>query len=541
MSAAIKRGTRKLTDRQRELIASVAVGPDNVARYTGGRIPDWKALKTVMEALGGTWKRGPQGFEFGSDVDAEELVATAQATGEITDPKLLGFFETGSILADELVGLLDLQPGHRVLEPSAGRGALVQAVRRCCGDAEIVAVELLPENCDALERNGLAHKRGDFLEFVRADLGGQFDRVIMNPPFARQADIAHVLHAMQFLKPGGVLVSVMGAGVTFRQDRIATDFRAYVARLGGTITDLPEASFAASGTMVRTVVVRLVAPGVTGTDDEEAEPEPDTTPEPARTTGRRDYAERRAARIERLQARAERARAEGTARVETARQRAAVIPFGQPILVGHHSEGRDRRYRARIEQGFTKGFAELKKADQLDRRAAAAEANEAISSDDPEAIQKLKQKLEDMDRYSERWKTINKALRSKDREAAVAALNLTDRERSTIKFAPAGRGFILSNASAEKRRIKARIAELEARAARSEREPEIYGDIEIREEDNRVQIVFPDKPSEDVRKLLKSNGFKWAPSTGAWQRQASERSWWIARDLVKSLLPKEGE
>ncbi len=86
-----------------------------------------------------------------------------------------------------------------------------------------------------------------------------YDRVIMNPPFADKADIAHIRHALGFLRPGGILVSVMSAGVQFREDRTTAAFRELVTSSGGEITALPDGSFAESGTDVRTVLVTIYA------------------------------------------------------------------------------------------------------------------------------------------------------------------------------------------------------------------------------------------------------------------------------------------
>jgi type I restriction-modification system DNA methylase subunit len=79
----------------------------------------------------------------------------------------------------------------------------------------------------------------------------------MNPPFADQQDIRHVEHALRFLKPGGRLVAIMSAGVSFRQDRQATTFRELVEGCDGTIEPLPEGAFEASGTGVRAVLVTI--------------------------------------------------------------------------------------------------------------------------------------------------------------------------------------------------------------------------------------------------------------------------------------------
>jgi type I restriction-modification system DNA methylase subunit len=81
----------------------------------------------------------------------------------------------------------------------------------------------------------------------------------MNPPFAKQADIKHILHAFKCLKPGGKLVAIMSNGVMFRENKASSDFRDFVASRGGSITDLPEGSFKASGTGVNTCVAVIRA------------------------------------------------------------------------------------------------------------------------------------------------------------------------------------------------------------------------------------------------------------------------------------------
>jgi 16S rRNA G1207 methylase RsmC len=86
---------------------------------------------------------------------------------------------------------------------------------------------------------------------------GLFDRIVMNPPFADQQDIRHVTYAATFLKSGGRLVAIMSAGVAFRKDRLAREFRALVEQRGGSIEELPADAFRASGTGVRTVLVTI--------------------------------------------------------------------------------------------------------------------------------------------------------------------------------------------------------------------------------------------------------------------------------------------
>jgi hypothetical protein len=243
---------------------------------------------------------------------------------------------------------------------------------------------------------------------------------------------------------------------------------------------------------------------------------------------------RKAARIDRLQARAERLRSEGTGRIERARELGNLIPMGQPILVGHHSEKRHRRDLARINGGYDRGFAALKAADACERRASTAESNRAISSDDPEALEKLRAKLATIETKRAQGVAINKAGRAKDPIAALTALGFKDPARILKAASETWDGkivaaFELTNWSAEARRLKERITILEKREAAPETPPEEIGDVRIVEEDNRVQLRFPGKPSAAIRSSLKSHGFRWSPTAGAWQRMASPDAWYWAR------------
>lgn len=84
------------------------------------------------------------------------------------------------------------------------------------------------------------------------------------------------------------------------------------------------------------------------------------------------FEERRNARVARLLAAAEKREQEASALSTSAHQMGDAIPFGQPILIGHHSERHDRNYRARIQARYSKSFALLKEAEKLRARAEAA-------------------------------------------------------------------------------------------------------------------------------------------------------------------------
>ncbi|MCJ0875172.1 methyltransferase [Streptomyces sp. AP-93] len=95
-------------------------------------------------------------------------------------------------------------------------------------------------------------------DFLTVPVEPRFDRVLMNPPFTRGTDMAHVAHALRFLKPNGLLVSVMSWTVTEQTDSTAA-FRKLVEQPGGHVEALPARAFAQSGTTVDTVLVAIPA------------------------------------------------------------------------------------------------------------------------------------------------------------------------------------------------------------------------------------------------------------------------------------------
>jgi predicted RNA methylase len=216
----------------------------------------YTATNAVLEAAGGKWDKKAKAHVF--PVDASDAMEQIIQTGEVTLIRTIqqdfGYFPTPSDVVDRLIELADIEPAMLALEPSAGQGNIVAAMERA--GARVDAVELLLPNVVALSKQGLARSivNADFLTMQPAAI---YDRVVMNPPFAKQADIKHVLHALKFLKPDGLLVSVMSAGVTFRDDKLTRGFCDLIRSRGGDIEALDDGAFKASGTMVRTVIVRI--------------------------------------------------------------------------------------------------------------------------------------------------------------------------------------------------------------------------------------------------------------------------------------------
>lgn len=169
-----------------------------------------------------------------------------------------------------------------------------------------------------------------------------------------------------------------------------------------------------------------------------------------------------------------------------------------------------------------------------------------ISSDDPQALAKLEAKLAKLEKHQELMKAANAAIRMKDTEKGdkrLAELGYTPEDIKELRTPDfCGRigypAFELSNNSANIRRIRQRVEELKKR--QTEPTPEGWdfdgGQVVVNTTENRLQIISDDKPDADLRAELKSEGFRWAPSQGAWQRQLTDNAFRAAR-RIKQIAP----
>lgn len=225
------------------------------------------------------------------------------------------------------------------------------------------------------------------------------------------------------------------------------------------------------------------------------------------------YEEKQMRKAERYQELASKAKEESRSQYERTNRIADAIPFGQPILVGHHSEAHHRRDLDRIHNGMRKSIEEQEKAEYYQHKADNAMEPKGISSDDPEAIPKLKLKLQGLETKREQYKAYNKKARQEGTD------QLPD--------------YILPNLSGNIRTVKQRIEYLERQTKIQDSEEDINGvTLKINKEENRVQLFFPSIPEVSIRDKLKSNGFHWSPYNKCWQRQLSDWAVHLAKDIL---------
>lgn len=250
----------------------------------------------------------------------------------------------------------------------------------------------------------------------------------------------------------------------------------------------------------------------------------------AKQQERRDRAEERAAKLRR----------KSEAAYTAARAELDGIPEGQPILAGHHSEAKHRGALKRHDAKARKAVALLDAAKSASHRAAGA--GRAVMSDDPEALHALRAQLAKAEERRDLEKKINRLWR----RGGVAALRaggisdaLVKTAEETMSRAPwLSAPCVTTNGSANIRRLKKRIAELEALAIYQPAE-DIVGDgfrIEEDVEEVRVRVHFDRRPDRETCRIMRRAGFRFSRTHQAWQRQLTANGVAAAKRVARELF-----
>jgi len=193
-------------------------------------------------------------FAFDDGVDCADLLRRLVAGETVNFQQEYQFFATPESkaieVAEEIRKSLGTLRGKRVLEPSAGTGALANVVRRM--GADVVVVEAWNVNAIKLRAQGYEVIERDFLRVTPEEIG-TFDAVLANPPFTKNQDIQHVMHMLQFIRPGGALSVIMSTGWLEGKTKMHAQFREFLATQDVTVAAIEAGAFRESGTTVPTV------------------------------------------------------------------------------------------------------------------------------------------------------------------------------------------------------------------------------------------------------------------------------------------------
>lgn len=212
----------------------------------------YNEVKTILEKNGGNWKGGKiAGFVF--KFDPSSIFEKLQSGEKVNNQQKFQFFGTPPELADYLVELACIQARHEILEPSAGQGAIIQAIHKQFGERKVSAFELMKENQEILSKVPRVFLLGE--DFLAASLPEQFDRIVANPPFSSNQDIDHVKKMYACLKPGGRLVSIVSTSWKHGTQKKQEAFKTWLKEVGAMEENVPAGAFKKSGTTVPTIIL----------------------------------------------------------------------------------------------------------------------------------------------------------------------------------------------------------------------------------------------------------------------------------------------
>ena len=208
--------------------------------------------KKWIEEAGGSWQSGKvQGFTF--PFNAERVFNILHEGKRCNLQQEFQFFATPPEVADWLVMLVGgVHENEKVLEPSAGTGAIIDAIHRSCADVIVDCFELMPENKEILSRKRNIRILGD--DFTDYELS-RYDKIIANPPFSKNQDIKHVKRMYEHLSDGGTLAAITSCHWKIAKEKVCLDFKEWLNEVDGNVYDIEKGAFKDSGTNISSVAV----------------------------------------------------------------------------------------------------------------------------------------------------------------------------------------------------------------------------------------------------------------------------------------------
>jgi hypothetical protein len=162
-----------------------------------------------------------------------------------------GYFPTPRLICERMVKLAIIHDGMRVLEPSAGKGSICEAIKKEA-IVHLDVCEIQPTLARILKLKGF-----NVIAANCFDVRDRYDRILLNPPFGRGEEVKHIRHAYDCLLPGGRIVAIAPESITFRREGIYREFREWLKDKCSLNKALPDRSFLLSDrpTQVRTRIL----------------------------------------------------------------------------------------------------------------------------------------------------------------------------------------------------------------------------------------------------------------------------------------------
>lgn len=226
----------------------------NGEKYGLNSFEDWDDTYNELQTLLGGEEKKTKDEEKQRSQRLRELI------DEWRFSKQDGFHPTPKDIIEQMLYKAEIMPDSKVLEPSAGLGDIAEAIRKNHPENPIEVVEKFSSLKEILRLKGFDVVGSDTLAHHK-----KYDRALMNPPFEKHQDIAHVQHVYEHnLKPGGRLVAIMSRGSFDKNSRLKVrkSFNEWLDEVGAYTQELDDDAFKSSfrPTGVRTNIVVINKP-----------------------------------------------------------------------------------------------------------------------------------------------------------------------------------------------------------------------------------------------------------------------------------------
>jgi PRTRC genetic system protein E len=221
-----------------------------------GPLENYQEVRKALLNAGAKYKSNTFVFPNEAQLYIDRLVS-----GEsVNIKKEFQFFATPADIAQMMISYLPpVADDAKVLEPSAGDGALIKAFLAAYPNIKVDAFELLDINRKKLEAMENVIVLGT--EFIaHCEVNDFYDIIIANPPFTKNQDIDHIRKMYEALKPGGTIIALASPSWTFGSQKKQVEFKRWLEELDVFPKTLQQKSFASSGTQVVPVLLQIQKP-----------------------------------------------------------------------------------------------------------------------------------------------------------------------------------------------------------------------------------------------------------------------------------------